>query len=223
MLHNIVFQFRFELVSSVTSYSCLTCCLHFHYSADYLIFLQELLLKLLDPLPHCIRGHMWFQHDGAPPHYGRCVVKSAVYATHVCSEGDLVARTVCAAVDIQQNPHKVPLHITHVLRDLNKAIFGYRTSVKDVELSLAVQPNASSNDNSRTTVMVNFRDITGMESRPDFSLNQLAMRIICGTETTFICKEDTTALMTSSFCTPYTTLNGAADGQLSKGCSFHDG
>lgn len=42
-------------------------------SRDYLIFLQEMLPRLLDPVPQNIKRHMLFQHDGAPPHYGRCV------------------------------------------------------------------------------------------------------------------------------------------------------
>ncbi|GFW06972.1 hypothetical protein TNCV_3691681 [Trichonephila clavipes] len=42
-------------------------------------------------------------------------------------------------------------------------ISGYRTSVEDVELSSTVQHNASEGDNSRTTVMVSFRDVTGIK------------------------------------------------------------
>lgn len=42
-------------------------------SANYLIFFQEVLPTLLDTVPQHIRRHMWFQHDGAPPHYGRRV------------------------------------------------------------------------------------------------------------------------------------------------------
>ncbi|GFX76957.1 hypothetical protein TNCV_2258201 [Trichonephila clavipes] len=55
------------------------CCLGFYLlpapvtSADYRIFSQELLPSLLDPMVQRSRRHMWFQHDGEPPHYGRCI------------------------------------------------------------------------------------------------------------------------------------------------------
>lgn len=42
-------------------------------SANYLIFLEEVLPGLLQSVPHTVRRNLWFQHDGAPPHYGRCV------------------------------------------------------------------------------------------------------------------------------------------------------
>ena len=33
-------------------------------SADYFIFMQELLPSLCDPEPQYVRPHIWFQHDG---------------------------------------------------------------------------------------------------------------------------------------------------------------
>ena len=42
--------------------------------ANYLIFLQEILPELLQDIPLGIRQHMWFQHDGAPPHFTRAVL-----------------------------------------------------------------------------------------------------------------------------------------------------
>jgi hypothetical protein len=35
----------------------------------YLIFLQDVLPELLEDVPMAIRQDMWFQHDGAPPHF----------------------------------------------------------------------------------------------------------------------------------------------------------
>ena len=35
----------------------------------YLIFLQEVLNELLEDVPLDIRRRLWFQHDGAPPHF----------------------------------------------------------------------------------------------------------------------------------------------------------
>ena len=35
----------------------------------YLIFLQQVLGVLLDAVPLNVRQDMWFQHDGAPPHF----------------------------------------------------------------------------------------------------------------------------------------------------------
>ncbi|GFU27465.1 uncharacterized protein TNCV_3323641 [Trichonephila clavipes] len=52
-------------------------------------------------------------------------------------------------------------------------------------------------DNSRTTLVVSFRDVTGVKPSLELSPNQVALRIACGTETTLslIRKEDTTLLM----------------------------
>ncbi|GFV81779.1 uncharacterized protein TNCV_1056681 [Trichonephila clavipes] len=75
------------------------------------------------------------------------------------------------------------------------AIPGYRPSIKNVELSSPVQPNASPGKNSRTTVMVSFLDVTGIKPCPDLSLNQKAFGIASGTEPTLIRKEDTTPLI----------------------------
>ncbi|GFU83093.1 hypothetical protein TNCV_65631 [Trichonephila clavipes] len=58
-----------------------------------------------------------------------------------------------------------------------------------------VQHNAFADDNSMTTVMVSFRDVTGMKLYTDLSPNQLALRIARGTETTLIYIEDTTPLI----------------------------
>ncbi|GFW37524.1 hypothetical protein TNCV_861311 [Trichonephila clavipes] len=58
-----------------------------------------------------------------------------------------------------------------------------------------LEHNASPDDSSRTTVTVSFRVVTGMRPQPDLSPNQLALRIVCGTETTLICKEDTSPMM----------------------------
>lgn len=38
-------------------------------AATYLIFLQQVLPELLQPVPANIQDRMWFQHDGAPPHF----------------------------------------------------------------------------------------------------------------------------------------------------------
>ncbi|GFX51745.1 uncharacterized protein TNCV_5014471 [Trichonephila clavipes] len=75
------------------------------------------------------------------------------------------------------------------------AISDNRISVRNVELIPPIQYNASSNDNSRTTVTVTFRDVTGMKPCPNLSSNQLALRIACGTETTLIPKENSTSLI----------------------------
>lgn len=40
---------------------------------SYLNFLQNELPILLENLPLNVRQTMWFQHDGAPPHYSRAV------------------------------------------------------------------------------------------------------------------------------------------------------
>lgn len=40
---------------------------------DFLFFLQNTFMDLLDDLPLTVRRNMWFQLDGAPPHYGRNV------------------------------------------------------------------------------------------------------------------------------------------------------
>lgn len=41
--------------------------------AAYLIFLQDVLPLLLDDVPLHVRQELWFQHDGAPPHFTRDV------------------------------------------------------------------------------------------------------------------------------------------------------
>lgn len=40
-------------------------------ATNYLIFLREVLPRLLEDIPPHIRAHIWFQHDGAPAHFGR--------------------------------------------------------------------------------------------------------------------------------------------------------
>ncbi|GFV01523.1 uncharacterized protein TNCV_2961171 [Trichonephila clavipes] len=75
----------------------------------------------------------------------------------------------------------------------------YRPSIKNVELSLPVQHNASPDKNSRTTVRVSFLDVTGIKAYPDLSPNQNALRIASGTEPTLIRKEDTTPLTIVQF------------------------
>ncbi|GFX07491.1 uncharacterized protein TNCV_5092061 [Trichonephila clavipes] len=97
---------------------------------------------------------------------------------------------------------------------LTTAISDYRTSVRNGDLSPPIQHNAFSNDNSRTTVMVSFRDVTGMKLCLGLSPNQLVLRIACGIETTLIRQEDTTPLMRCPvlYSASYTILNGAADG-----------
>ncbi|GFY28209.1 hypothetical protein TNCV_4395431 [Trichonephila clavipes] len=62
---------------------------------------------------------------------------------------------------------------------------------ENIELSSPVQDSASPDDNSRTTVMVHFHNVTGMQPCPDLSPNQLALRIACGTEMTLIRKDVT--------------------------------
>ncbi|GFX04613.1 hypothetical protein TNCV_2773441 [Trichonephila clavipes] len=52
---------------------------------------------------------------------------------------------------------------------LTIAIPDYRPSIENVELSSPVQHNASSDKNSRTTVMVSFLDVTGIKPCPDLS------------------------------------------------------
>ena len=37
----------------------------------YQMFLREVLPELLEDVPLGIRRRMWFQHDGAPPHFYR--------------------------------------------------------------------------------------------------------------------------------------------------------
>ena len=39
----------------------------------YEAFLRNELPGLLEDIPLMIRSHMYFQHDGAPPHYTICV------------------------------------------------------------------------------------------------------------------------------------------------------
>ena len=72
---------------------------------------------------------------------------------------------------------------------------GNRACVENVEVTPTVQHNVSTDDKSGTTVKVFFHDVTGIKPCPDFSPNQMASRITRGTETTLICKEDTTSLM----------------------------
>ncbi|GFW37424.1 uncharacterized protein TNCV_860311 [Trichonephila clavipes] len=78
---------------------------------------------------------------------------------------------------------------------LTIAIPDYRPSVENMELSSPVQHNASSDKNSRTTVMVPFLDVTGIKPGPDLSPNQKALKIVSGTELTLIRKEDATPLI----------------------------
>ncbi|GFW44977.1 uncharacterized protein TNCV_4512911 [Trichonephila clavipes] len=75
------------------------------------------------------------------------------------------------------------------------AIPDYRPSIENVELSLPVQHNSSPDKNSRTNVMVSFLNVTGIKPCPDLFSNQNALRIVSGTETTLICKGDTTQLI----------------------------
>ncbi|GFV51959.1 uncharacterized protein TNCV_1323121 [Trichonephila clavipes] len=75
---------------------------------------------------------------------------------------------------------------------LTIAIPDYRPSIQNVELSSAVQHNASPDKNSRTSGMMPFLDVTGIKSCPDLSPNQNVWRIASGTEPTLIRKEDTT-------------------------------
>ncbi|GFT43496.1 uncharacterized protein TNCV_815411 [Trichonephila clavipes] len=82
---------------------------------------------------------------------------------------------------------------------LTIAITGYRPPIKNVELSLPVQHNASPDKNSRTTVMVSFLDVTSIKPCPNLSPNQNALRIASGTEPTLIRKEDTTPLTVVQF------------------------
>lgn len=42
-------------------------------SPTYLVFLRDILPELLEDVPIQIRETMWFQHDGAPAHYGNVV------------------------------------------------------------------------------------------------------------------------------------------------------
>ncbi|GFS54335.1 hypothetical protein TNCV_4808501 [Trichonephila clavipes] len=51
--------------------------------------------------------------------------------------------------------------------------------------------NASPDGNSWSTVMVSFCDVTVTKPSSDLSPNQLALRITCGTEMTFLRKENT--------------------------------
>ncbi|GFX25124.1 furin-like protease 2 [Trichonephila clavipes] len=90
---------------------------------------------------------------------------------------------------------------------------------QNYHLSPPVQHNTSPDD-SRTTVTVSFRDLTGMKLCPDLSPKQLALRIACGTETNPIRREHDSVNGMSSFCALYTTLNGAAGGHLSKDAAF---
>ncbi|GFU25108.1 uncharacterized protein TNCV_3360431 [Trichonephila clavipes] len=82
---------------------------------------------------------------------------------------------------------------------LTIAIPDYRPSIENMELSSPVQHNASTDRNSRTTVMVSFLDVTGIKPCPDLSPNQNALRIASGAEPTLIRKEDTTPLTVVQF------------------------
>ncbi|GFT30747.1 uncharacterized protein TNCV_759361 [Trichonephila clavipes] len=75
----------------------------------------------------------------------------------------------------------------------------YRTSNENVVLSSPVQHNASPDKNCRTTVMVSFRNVTGIKPCLDLSPNQNALRIASGTEPTLIRKENTTPLTVVQF------------------------
>ncbi|GFY35745.1 uncharacterized protein TNCV_4841211 [Trichonephila clavipes] len=78
---------------------------------------------------------------------------------------------------------------------LTIAIFDYRPSIENVELSSPVQHNASPGKNSRTTVLASFLDVTRIKPCPDLSPNQNALRSTSGAEPTLIHKEDTTPLV----------------------------
>ncbi|GFT90650.1 uncharacterized protein TNCV_3128221 [Trichonephila clavipes] len=82
---------------------------------------------------------------------------------------------------------------------LTIAIPDYRPSIENVELSSPGRRNASPDKISRTTVIVSFLDVTGIQPCPDLSPNQNALRIASGTETTLIRKEDTTPLTVAQF------------------------
>lgn len=47
----------------------------------YLVFLREILPELLDNVPLEVRQSMWFQHDGAPPHFS-VLVRDHLNATY---------------------------------------------------------------------------------------------------------------------------------------------
>ncbi|GFV95785.1 hypothetical protein TNCV_1728351 [Trichonephila clavipes] len=57
---------------------------------------------------------------------------------------------------------------THMRKDylLTIVIFGYKTLIENVELCPPVQHNVSSYDNSMTTIIVSFRDVTEMKLCP---------------------------------------------------------
>lgn len=42
-------------------------------SRTYLVFLRDILPELLEAIPLNVRDEMWYQHDGAPAHYGNIV------------------------------------------------------------------------------------------------------------------------------------------------------
>lgn len=42
-------------------------------SPTYLVFLRDILPELMEDVPLLVRENMWFQHDGAPAHYGNIV------------------------------------------------------------------------------------------------------------------------------------------------------
>ncbi|PRD38278.1 UNVERIFIED_CONTAM: hypothetical protein NCL1_03939 [Trichonephila clavipes] len=60
---------------------------------------------------------------------------------------------------------------------LTIAISDYRTSAENVELGPPVQYNASPVDNSRTTLTVSFRDVTGMKQNPDIYQRYLPIKV----------------------------------------------
>ncbi|GFV98363.1 hypothetical protein TNCV_623221 [Trichonephila clavipes] len=55
-----------------------------------------------------------------------------------------------------------------------------RTSVENVELSLPVQHNASSDSIPRIIVTVSLRDVTGMKPYPGLSSKKLSLRVTYG-------------------------------------------
>lgn len=42
-------------------------------SPTYLVFLRDILPELMEEVPLVVRENMWYQHDGAPAHYGTVV------------------------------------------------------------------------------------------------------------------------------------------------------
>ncbi|GFU57601.1 uncharacterized protein TNCV_3637591 [Trichonephila clavipes] len=90
------------------------------------------------------------------------------------------------------------------------AISDYKTSVENMELSPPVQYNASPDDNSRTLVTVSLCDVTGIKPCPNRFPNQLLLRTVRGTKTTFIRKEDDLLVLHCS-CFSRAALNNIFD------------